>query len=407
MATPHAESETVVPVLGTHGEALAAAAAFAAAVAPDAARRDREGTVPRAELAALDGSGLLGITVPAEDGGPGLPPVTLAEVIRRIAAADPALAQVPQGHYLLVDVVAMLGTPDQRAAVMGPVLAGTRISASLAERGGRHAQDLVTRIAGPPGARRVSGRKFYCTGALTARWVAVNALDEDGDLVIALLDRDAPGLTLDEDWTAMGQRATVSGSAVIEDVPVPELLVLPYGRAFEGPQLLGARAQLVHAAIEVGIARGALDDATAFLSSRARPFFEAARAGVAERAVDDPHTLARLGRLTARVTAAEQLLRWAGEQLGPLGVAPSDPDAAARGSIAVAQAKAFGSEVAVEVASELFTLCGASATDARWSLDRHWRNARTHSVHDPVAWKYHHVGAWAAEGRRPPNHGQL
>jgi alkylation response protein AidB-like acyl-CoA dehydrogenase len=66
-----------------------------------------------------------------------------------------------------------------------------------------------------------------------------------------------------------------------------------------------------------------------------------------------------------------------------------------------------GSEVAVRVSSDLFALCGTSATDERWDLHRHWRNARTHSVHDPVDWKYHHIAAYELSGVLPPNHGQL
>jgi alkylation response protein AidB-like acyl-CoA dehydrogenase len=90
-----------------------------------------------------------------------------------------------------------------------------------------------------------------------------------------------------------------------------------------------------------------------------------------------------------------------------VGLVPADAEAAARGSLAVAAAKAMGSEVAVHVASELFALCGTSATDERWDLGRHWRNARTHSVHDPVDWKYHHIGAYELGDVLPPSHGQL
>jgi alkylation response protein AidB-like acyl-CoA dehydrogenase len=93
--------------------------------------------------------------------------------------------------------------------------------------------------------------------------------------------------------------------------------------------------------------------------------------------------------------------------LDAIGLVPSDAEAAARGSLAVAGAKAFGSEVALMVASDLFQLCGTSATAAKYDLDRHWRNARTHSVHDPLDWKYHHIAAWELQDVLPPNHGQI
>jgi alkylation response protein AidB-like acyl-CoA dehydrogenase len=101
------------------------------------------------------------------------------------------------------------------------------------------------------------------------------------------------------------------------------------------------------------------------------------------------------------------LLAAAAATLEEVGRVPRDAAAAARGSVAVAQAKAFGSEVAVEVASELFSLTGASAADERYDLSRHWRNARTHASHDPVTWKYHHVGNYLLNDEFPPNHGQI
>jgi SfnB family sulfur acquisition oxidoreductase len=394
-------------VLFSATEALAAARTYASSIASGVIERDRAGTVPYAELAALDASGLLGITVPAACFGPDLSPVVLAEVIATIAAVDPAIAQVPQAHFLFVDVLAAHGSAAQQERLFGDVLAGARLGNGLAERGGQHAQDLKTRLLPGPGGPRLDGRKYYCTGAISARWIGVSALDDEGRLVLAFVERDAPGVEVGDDWNVMGQRATVSGSAVFDQVPVDPGLVIPYGGAFEVPQQLGARSQLVHAAIQVGIAGGALRDAGEFVRTRARPFFEATRAGWADVAAADPHTIYRFGRLATQVRAAEALLASAAATLEEVTRFPRDAGEAARGSIAVAQAKAFASDVAVEVASDLFALAGASAADERHDLSRHWRNARTHASHDPVDWKYHHVGNFLLNDVLPPNHGQL
>jgi SfnB family sulfur acquisition oxidoreductase len=396
-----------VQVLSSGPQTLATARAYAESLASGVIERDRTGAVPWADLAALDASGLLGITVPAANGGPELSPVVLAEVIRTIAAVDPAIAQVPQAHFLFVDVLATLGSAAQRRRLFADVLAGARLSNGLAERGGQHAQDLKTRLRRTPGGLRLDGRKFYCTGAISARWIGVTALDDADRLVLAFVERDAPGLRVDEDWNVMGQRATVSGSAVFESALVDPEMVIPYQDAFAGPQQLGARAQLVHTAIQVGIAGGALRDAREFVRTRARPFFEAARAGWAQTAASDPHTIHRFGELATRVRAAEALLAAAAGTLEEVGRQPRDAAAAGRGSIAVAQAKAFGSETATAVASDLFSLTGASAADERYDLSRHWRNARTHASHDPVDWKYHHIGNYLLSDVPPPNHGQL
>jgi alkylation response protein AidB-like acyl-CoA dehydrogenase len=353
------------PRLATEAEAIGAAHAYADSIAESAAERDRTGGVPRTELARLDRTGLLGITIPRAYGGPALAPTALAEVIRTIAAADPAIAQVPQAHFLFVDALSILGSDAQRRRLLHDVMRGSRVGNAMSERGSKHAQDLQTRLVTCADRRlRLSGRKYYCTGALTAQWIAVTALDDQDRLVAAFIRRHDDGVTLTEDWNVIGQRATVSGTTELDDVIVDPGLVLPYWTAFAGPQALGARSQLVHTAIEVG-------------------------------------------RLATQVRAAEAMLTWAARELTEIGLTPRDPEQAARGSLAVAQAKAFGSEVAVMVASELFALSGASAADAKYRLDRHWRNARTHSIHDPVDWKYHHVAAYEVNGTLPPNHGQL
>jgi SfnB family sulfur acquisition oxidoreductase len=394
--------------IASGAEAIEAARRYADSIAAGVIERDRAGTVPVAELAAFDASGLPGITVPRELGGADVSPVVLAEVVATIAAVDPAIAQVPQAHYLFIDVLAVWGSAAQQRRLLGDVLGGARLGNGLAERGGQHAQDLKTRLhAGPGGGLRLTGRKYYCTGAITARWIGVSALDDAGHLVLAFVERDAPGVQVDDDWNVMGQRATVSGTASFEDVPVDPGLVVPYEQAFAVPQQLGARAQLVHAAIQVGIAVGALRDAGDFVTGRARPFFEAVRGGWAQSAAQDPHTIRRYGELATKVAAAQALLAAAAATLEEVGRRPRDAAEAARGSIAVARAKAFASDVAVEVASDLFALSGASAADERHDLSRHWRNARTHASHDPVHWKYHHVGNYLLNKTVPPNHGQI
>jgi SfnB family sulfur acquisition oxidoreductase len=395
------------PVLQSADAAVAVARRFAEQISVDAIERDRSGALPVAEMAAFDASGLLGITVPRQNGGGDLPIGAMADVARTIAAADSALAQTPQAHFLIVDVLAVAGSDKQRARLLGDVVAGRRIASALAERGGKHAQDLETRLRPKSGAVVLDGVKYYATGALTAHWIAVSAVDEYDRVALAFVPREAAGVTLTDDWNVMGQRATVSGSVRFENVTVDPELVLPYWKCFEVPQVIGARAQLYHAAIQVGLASGALEAARWFVTEKARPFFEATRAGWADTAADDPHVIHRFGSLATQVRAAQTLLADAASVLDSIGRVPDDAHAAARGSIAVAQAKAFASDVAITVSSDLFSMSGASAADEKYDLSRYWRNARTHASHDPVDWKYHHVGNYLLRGVLPPNHGQL
>jgi alkylation response protein AidB-like acyl-CoA dehydrogenase len=172
--------------------------------------------------------------------------------------------------------------------------------------------------------------------------------------------------------------------------------------AFQAPNGYGAFAQLLHASIDVGIARAALRDAVEFVRTKARPWFEA---GV-DRAADDPLVVQALGQMELDVRASEALLREAGRAVD-LADADLTADTAATASLAVAGVRAHSAKVAVDVSSRLFEVSGTRSALDSLNLDRHWRNARTHTLHDPAAWKVQHLGRWVVDGTPPPNHGQL
>ena len=386
-------------------EALAVAAQFAAQIAPGAAERDRTRRVPVQELRALAATGLLGITIPRRLGGAEVSAVTLAEVFRIIATADPAVAQVPQNHFFAIRILLHSGSPEQLEFFAAEILRGARFGNALSERGTKTAADLKTRITPTDdGDFILEGRKYYATGALTAQWIPVYALDDEARRVTAFVERNAPGVEVINDWNAMGQRATASGTATFEAVRVPADRVVQHYRTFEVPQVFGAFGQIMHAAIDVGIGRAALEDAAEYVRNRSRLSFEAVQAEVAS-VTSDPVTLLRFGQLATRLYAAEALLRRAGEAIDAADALDAvSEEAAGAASLAVGEAKAFGGEVALEIATELFSLAGTSATDETHGLDRHWRNARTHTLHDPNVWKYRHTGNFVLNGLRPPNH---
>jgi SfnB family sulfur acquisition oxidoreductase len=384
-------------------EAIESAEALAREFAPGASDRDRLGKVPRAELARLAQSGLLGITIPKVYGGAEVRNETLAEIFRLLAIGDSSIAQVPQNHFVFVEVLKLDGTEAQQRFFFDAILRGARFGNALSERSSKHVMAIETRVKRQPdGKFLLNGTKYYCTGALTATFIPVFALDEDDKLVVAYVDRDADGVEVDEDWHAMGQRATVSGTTRLNNVLLAADRIVPHGRRYEQPQIFGAFGQIMHAAIDVGIARNALEDGAAFVRTKARPWFESGL----DTAAEEPHIIQQFGRLSVKLYAAEELLRKAGRALD---VAARDINAntAADASLAVASAKAFGGDVAVEIANELFSLAGTRSADDRYNLHRHWRNARTHTLHDPNRWKYQHVGNFILNGVRPPNHGLL
>lgn len=391
------------PLLSAH-DAVAVAAALADGFAAGAAKRDRERILPVAEVRALADTGLLAITVPARYGGLGLPASVVAEVVRRISYADPNLGQIPHSHFVYVNQLRLQGTPGQQASIFAEVLGGATIANAQSERGTRHVRDIATTLVPDGEDWLLSGTKFYCTGALFADWLAVLAkrTDRDAGLHVAWIRRDAPGVELADDWDALGQRTTASGTVRLTRVRVPAEQVTPYAATFESPTTYGAYAQLLHAAIDAGIARAALDDAAAFVTSKSRPYPDAR----VDRHAEDPLVVHAFGELELAVRGSEALLTEAGRAVDAADVRLTDETATAA-SLAVAAARASTARVCVEVASRLFEVSGTRSALASEALDRHWRNARTHTLHDPVSWKVQHLGRWAVDGTRPPRHGQL
>ncbi|WP_405593295.1 SfnB family sulfur acquisition oxidoreductase [Streptomyces sp. NBC_01092] len=393
-------------VIADDAEALAVAIELAAEFRKDAAERDAQRRLPHTELQRLSASGLLGVTVPAEFGGADVGTETLAEIFRLLASADASLAQIPQSHFVYVGVLRRQGTREQRGFFFGEVLAGKRFGNAQSEAGTSHVQDIRTRLAlRPDGSYVLNGVKHYSTGALFADWIPVLARADDDNLHVAYVPRDAPGVTVVDDWDGMGQRTTASGTVRLESVPVPADRVVPHHLTFQGPQLHGAVAQLLHAAIDAGIASGALAEAVEFVRSRSRPWFESVGEGHAT-AAEDPLLIQRFGELAIRVRAADSLLAAAARSVDAARADLTD-DSAAEASIAVAAAKVTAAQTAVEIGSALFEVAGTRSALDSLGLHRHWRDARTHTLHDPARWKVQHIGRYVLRGVKPPRHGLL
>lgn len=393
-------------VIANDTQALEIAAALAEQFQRDSVLRDRGRRLPLAELDVFSESGLWGISVPKAFGGAGVSNVTLAKVIQLIAAADASLGQIPQNHFYALEVLRVNGSLTQQQRLYAEALRGVRFGNALAELGTRTAHDRTTRLSREGDAQdkgyRINGRKFYATGALYAQRIPTSVIDDDGIQQLAFVAADSPGLSVIDDWSGFGQRTTGSGSVVFNSVFVPADDVVPFQTAFERPTTVGPLAQILHAAIDTGIARAAYDDALHFVRTRTRPWIDSG----SDKAVEDPLTLYSFGKLGARLHATEALLERAGEFLDR---AQADTTTAslAAASIAVAEARAISTEVSLAAGSTLFELAGSQATLAEHGLDRHWRNARVHTLHDPVRWKYHAIGNYYLNDIDPPRRGTI
>ncbi|MGV3549397.1 SfnB family sulfur acquisition oxidoreductase [Rhizobium sp.] len=386
-------------VIRDDAEAIAVAERLKPLFAQGARDRDRDRRLPFDEIDTYSQSGLWGITIPKAYGGAGVSQVTLARVFGTLASADPSLTQIAQNSFEIIDVIRLTGSEAQKRDLFGKVLSGHRLGNAFSEFKGKNVEDFTTRLVKEGARFVVSGEKFYSTGALFAHLVPIVALDEEGHVVVAVADRDAPGLTVINDWSAFGQRTTASGTVRLDRVAVDSSRVLAAHIVYENQSAVGPQSQLIHAAIDAGIARGALEATIDFVKNHARPWIDSGQG----RASDDPYTIQAVGDIVIRLHAAEALLERAGRQLDATIAAP-DLQTIGLAKIAVAEAKVLTTEVALLASNKLFELAGTRSTLGVHNLDRFWRDARTHTLHDPVRWKYHAVGQFYLNDVQPPMH---
>jgi alkylation response protein AidB-like acyl-CoA dehydrogenase len=358
--------------------------------AATAVERDRRGGTAKHERDALRASGLLGLVVPRDLGGHGADWATTLRIVRILGRADGSLAHVFGFQHLLLATVRLFGNASQferlaRATVQENLFWGNALNpldrrATLARRGHE---------------RVLRGEKSFCSGSHDADVLVVSAIDEaTSKLVVAAIPAGRPGVLARDDWDAMGQRQTDSGSVVFDDVIVGEAEILsepgPLGSTWA--TLRPLIAQLTLSNVYLGIAEGALEAARASARTRERAWF----ASGVERAVDDPYVQQTLGDLYAEVHAARYVAEAAAGALDAAwgrgdALTPSERGEAA---VAIAAAKITTTRAGLEVTNRMFDVTGARATAGRLGLDRFWRNLRTHTLHDPVDYKRRDIGRW-------------
>ncbi|MBY5530963.1 SfnB family sulfur acquisition oxidoreductase [Rhizobium pisi] len=386
-------------IIKTDAEAIAIAKTLAAEFVKESAARDRDRIWPVKELDAFSQSGLWSINVPKAFGGPEVSYATLAKVIEIISAADSSIGQIAQNHLGVVAAIRTVSDPAQQELLFAEVLKGTRFGNAFSEFGSKRAVDFETKFVDAGDHVVVNGQKFYSSGALLAHLVPIVALDEEGRAWYAIAERGAPGLTVIDDWSSFGQRTTLSGTVLLDNVKVPKTHLVPGYKGYEVPTADGAIFQIIQVAVDTGIAQAAIDETVSFVRTKSRAWVDS---GV-DNAWDDPYTIQAIGDLTLRLHAAQALLEKAGYAIDR---AIIDPNAGtvAEAQIVTAEAKILSTEIAIAATNKLFELAGTRSTLAEHGLDRHWRNARTHTLHDPVRWKYAILGKYFLNGEKPPLH---
>jgi alkylation response protein AidB-like acyl-CoA dehydrogenase len=385
------------PDSGRFADPLAVAAQLAEQFAATAVERDRAGGHAAHERSLIRDSGLLTLSVPTEFGGQGAPWSTVYAVIRSLARADSALAHVFGFHHLQLAGIALYGS-----AVQQRNLYSASVQQGLFWGNALNPLDRRTTARAIPGGYVLDGVKSFASGSVGADWLTISAWDnEAGAALIAVLPAAQPGVQVEADWDAFGQRQTDSGNVSFDKVYLPAALVLqaPGQTPTAQATLRSQVAQLVMTNLYLGIALGAFEAAREYTLTQARPWF----ASGVDEATRDPFIQHRYGDLWLKLRPATLLADHAAQLLDAAFAKGAALTARERGEVAVAgaEAKVLAHRAAIEIGNEMFELTGARSTSARFGFDRFWRNARVHTLHDPVDYKLRDLGRYALEGRLP------
>jgi alkylation response protein AidB-like acyl-CoA dehydrogenase len=378
---------------------LDVAESFAASLRPGILALEAEGRPPHDLVALLREHGLLGLTIPAALGGAGEPWSTAAEVTRLVARVDAGLAHALGYHYTWVWFVACYDTATGNGILRRTARDGLFWASIGSSFGGSGS------IAADGEGFVVDAARGFATGAPLADLLFTQTVSrDDGRLYLTAVDTRLPGVTVADDWDAVGQRLSASTGITLEQVRVEAsslIAILPPPGEHPAPlqSLMIPAFQLLFGFLDLGIAEGALLEAADYVRESGRPWLHSA----AERATDDPYVRALVGRHAAEVSGVGAQVRAAARVLGALfdGTLEVTPESRGHAAELIAAAKVVSQRVGLEAATAVFDATGARSSARRYGLDRFWRNVRTLSLHDPIAYKHAELGDYVLNGSLP------
>lgn len=359
--------------------------------------REQAGGHAAAERQAIRDSGLLDLSIPRAHGGRGLPWSAIYRVVRRLAGADSALAHVLAFHHLQIASLQLYGSAAQSQVWL-------RRSSEQQLFWGNALNPLDTRatISAHGEGYVLQGSKSYCSGSVGSDYLLASGWHAPSQsAAVVLVPSDRAGVQIAADWNAFGQRQTDSGTVTFEQVPIhpDEVLLAPGVTRTPRASLRTQVSQLILTNLYLGIAQEAFDEAREQIRHATRPpVFSSAQV-----ACQDPYIQHRTAELWLLIRPAQLAADDAARQLDDALDQGDALRADQRGLVAVAvsEAKALAHKAALEVSSQFFELTGARATSRALGLDRFWRNARVHTLHDPIDYKYRDIGRYLLDGAYP------
>lgn len=370
-----------------------------AKLAATAVARDRAGGHAAHEKQLMREHGLLLLSIPRPFGGVGASWPAILSIVRRIARIDSAMAHLLAFQHLQLSGVLAYGSPTQQQRLLLDTVAQAAWWGNSANPADPRLRATET---GGENGLLLNGIKGFCSGTRGSQYLLTTAIHEpSGQMLIAVLPTSSPGITIHDDWDPVGQRQTDSTSVSFSNVQLAPDNVLHHPGAPSSPflSLRGVLAQLILVNIYLGIAEGALAEARQYTRHEARPW---AASGLS-RVADDPYILHSYAEMRLAVLPAAALADSAARDFEAAWQRGAALTAEERGQVALAtaEAKVLAHRASLRVSESVFDVCGAKSARNALGFDRFWRNARTHTLHDPIAYKLRDIGRYALEGTLP------
>ncbi len=378
-------------------------------IAEGESERERERVLPFEAIDLIRRARLGALRIPAEVGGGGSSIRELLEIVVRLGEADANVAHILRNHFSVVERLVRRPKDEQSRQWQKAVADGAIIGLATTELESPKVGDVTPNTTLTPDGSDylLNGTKYYSTGTLYSDYVLVRAADPSGANGATIIPVQRDGVELIDDWDGLGQRLTATGTTHFRNVRVKrEEIVFDAPDVGYGVPYSNTFAQLFLTAVNAGIVRAILRDATALVRSRKRTFYYAPN----EHPIDDPLLQQTVGQIASAAFAAETVVLAAADALD---VATDAFDAgnanaveeAHRAALLSAKAKIVSDELAIRSGSLLFDVGGASATKKATNFDRHWRNARTLSSHNPTTFKARSIGQYEISGTPLPAKG--
>jgi alkylation response protein AidB-like acyl-CoA dehydrogenase len=372
-----------------------------ARIAETAIQRELDRGLPHDQIVWLKEAGFGAVRLTTEEGGHGATLPEFMTLLIELSEADSNITQALRGHFGFAENIVNTASGSWRVRWADRLSSGQIAGNAWTEIGDAKIGGFSTRVSEKDGKLVLNGAKYYTTGSLYADWIDVGASNSEGEGVGVLVRRHAEGVSIVDDWDGFGQTLTASGTTTFTDVPVEADDVIIDGEKF---RYSAAFYQIVHLATLAGIGRALSNEVSKAVAERRRTYSNAA----GPRSSQDPQVLQVVGKVRSAAYSAGAIVLQVAQALERAfqahfaGDEQAEETANAIAELETSQALNVVSDLILGAATIAFDALGASAIKKPLGLDRHWRNARTLSSHNPRIYKDRIVGDFAVNGTLPP-----